>query len=348
MAKNAITDYSTTAASNTDCGGVDSQGTAPASNMDDLIRELMSHLAETNAGTSPWADTMTIGDAADLTKKLRFELSGFTTATTRVLTPPNYDGTIATLAGTETLTNKTLVAPALGTPASGVMTNVTGLPLTTGTTGVLAETKGGTNQSTYTQGDLLYASAANTLSKLAKGTAGQTLRMNSGATIPEWTSSGLLTSGTAQASTSGTSIDFTSIPSWVKRITVLFSGVSTSGNDGLLVQIGDSGGIEATGYLGASGLVANADTTSTAAFTTGFGIHNNNAAAVIHGSVVLNLLDAAAFTWAASVMIGWSNSATLANGGGSKSLSATLDRVRITTVGGTDTFDAGKINILYE
>jgi hypothetical protein len=136
MAKNAITDYSTTAASNTDCGGVDSQGTAPASNMDDLIRELMSHLAETNAGTSPWADTMTIGDAADLTKKLRFELSGFTTATTRVLTPPNFDGTIATLAGTETLTNKTLTSPVLNTPTINTPT-VTGLDASTTAKGLV-------------------------------------------------------------------------------------------------------------------------------------------------------------------------------------------------------------------
>ncbi len=78
----------------------------------------------------------------------------------------------------------TLVTPALGTPSSGVATNLTGLPLTTGTTGVLPETKGGTNQSTYTTGDLLYASASNTLSKLAAGTSGQVLTQ--GASVPSW------------------------------------------------------------------------------------------------------------------------------------------------------------------
>jgi hypothetical protein len=122
VAKNAITDYSSTAASNTDVGGVDIQGTAPASNMDNAGREIMSHLAETNAGTAPWADTMTIGDTADLTKEVRFELSGITTATTRVLTVPNFDGTIATLAGTETLTNKTLTDPLInGYKTNGVL-----------------------------------------------------------------------------------------------------------------------------------------------------------------------------------------------------------------------------------
>jgi hypothetical protein len=121
MPKNAITDYSTTAANNTDIGGVDSQGSAAASNIDDLIRELASHLAETNAGTSPWADTMTIADAVDLTKKLRIDCGNITTATTRVLTMPDADvtlvsGTVVTETGSQTLTNKTLTSPVLTTP----------------------------------------------------------------------------------------------------------------------------------------------------------------------------------------------------------------------------------------
>jgi hypothetical protein len=121
MPKNAITDYSTTAASNTDLGGVDSQGSAAASNIDDLIRELMSHLAETNAGTSPLADTFCIGDTADLTKKMRFELSAITAGQTRVVTMPDANvtipsGTLVTETSTSTLTNKTLTSPVLTTP----------------------------------------------------------------------------------------------------------------------------------------------------------------------------------------------------------------------------------------
>jgi hypothetical protein len=62
-----------------------------------------------------------------------------------------------------------------------------------------------------------------------------------------------ITAGTAVASTSGTSIDFTSIPSWVKRITVMIAGVSTNGSSIIQIQLGDSGGVETSGYTGTTG-----------------------------------------------------------------------------------------------
>jgi uncharacterized cupin superfamily protein len=155
-----------------------------------------------------------------------------------------------------------------------------------------------------------------------------------------------ITLGTEQASTSGTSIDFTSIPSWVKRITIMFVGVSTNGTDAPLIQIGDSGGIEATGYLGTGSSVSGS--VGSTNYTTGFGIRNAAAASVIHGAVTLYLEDAANFTWVASGALGLSDSAVSFVVSGSKSLSAALDRVRITTSGGTNTFDAGAINIMYE
>jgi hypothetical protein len=156
-----------------------------------------------------------------------------------------------------------------------------------------------------------------------------------------------ITLATPVASTSGTSIDFTSIPAWAKRVTVNFDGVSTSGTSNVMLQIGDSGGIETTGYLGAAGsfsTVASADN-----FTTGFGVLQSvGAGAVSHGSGVLSLLDPATNTWAWAATLGRSNAALVCISGGSKSLSAVLDRVRLTTVGGTDTFDLGKVNISYE
>jgi len=160
---------------------------------------------------------------------------------------------------------------------------------------------------------------------------------------------GALTAGTAVASTSGTSINFTDIPSWVKRITVMFSGVSTNGTSIPIIQLGDSGGVETSGYLGSGSSVFAASACTAVLQTTGFGIGGGMAATVIfHGSVQITLLDATANTWCANGVLARSDTAAIFNCSGAKSLSATLDRVRITTVNGTDTFDAGSINILYE
>ena len=153
-----------------------------------------------------------------------------------------------------------------------------------------------------------------------------------------------LVSGTAVASTSGTSITFSSIPSWAKRITVMFNGVSTNGSSAILVQIG-SGSVTTSGYLasGASG----GTTLTTSSFTTGFGINSVNAANVISGIATLALITSN--TWCFSASLGYtSTNAMLLSGGNSPALSGALDRVVITTVNGTDTFDAGSINILYE
>jgi hypothetical protein len=193
-------------------------------------------------------------------------------------------------------------------------------------------------------GDTLYATAADTLARLAKGTAAQHLRMNSGATAPEWTSEGALTSGTAQATTSGTSIDFTSIPSWVKRITVMLSGVSTSGTADYIVQIGDSGGVETSGYVSGS-FASGGDDSSTAGFIVS---SDTTAASLVSGSITITLLDAATNTWVASGGSYRSTGPFAMGFAGSKALSATLDRVRLTTSNGTDTFDAGSVNIMYE
>lgn len=160
-----------------------------------------------------------------------------------------------------------------------------------------------------------------------------------------------LTSGTAQATTSGTSIDFTSIPSWVKRITLMFTGVSTSGTSLPIVQIGDSGGVETSSYVGSSNVIQNATGTQAVNHSAGFslsGAASISAATTYYGTVVLTLLDASTNTWAASINLGTGNVAATISGGGTKALSATLDRVRLTTSGGTDTFDAGSVNILYE
>jgi hypothetical protein len=153
----------------------------------------------------------------------------------------------------------------------------------------------------------------------------------------------VITSGTVQASTSGTSIDFTGVPSWVKRVTVMFNGVSTNGSSALLIQLG-AGSVTTTGYTsigtGFSGTIATTD------YTTGFGTEDaGNASFTLSGTFTISLLSNNIFTGNG---IFRRSTAGGALGAGLVSLSGTLDRVRITTVNGTDTFDAGSINILYE
>jgi hypothetical protein len=159
-------------------------------------------------------------------------------------------------------------------------------------------------------------------------------------------SASLVTSGTAVNTTSGTSIDFTSIPSWVKRVTVMLSGVSTNGSSNWLIQLGDSGGIENTGYISVSTYLGSS--TGGTSYTTGFGLIVSSSTHVQQG--LLTLCNLTGNVWTANGSFAGSGTAAdfLYSTAGSKTLSATLDRVRITTVNGTDTFDAGSINILYE
>lgn len=161
---------------------------------------------------------------------------------------------------------------------------------------------------------------------------------------------GALTSETAKAfnwngSSSNTSIDFTGIPSWVKRITVMFRGVSTNGTSAILVQIGSTT-FTTSGYTGASGGASNGATPGVMNSTAGFPIFIGSAASIVHGVMMVCLIGSD--TWASTHSVGRSDSAVFLCGGGSVALSGTLDRIRITTVNGTDTFDAGTINIMYE
>jgi hypothetical protein len=159
-----------------------------------------------------------------------------------------------------------------------------------------------------------------------------------------------IVSGTAQASTSGTSIPFTSIPSWVKRITVMFNGVSTSGTSIPLIQLGTGATPTYTtsGYLGTCSRTQSSTAASTS-MSAGFTIKDTNAnASVFNGNIYLCLLDSTTNTWCENGTVGHSNDNTSYTSGGSIALSGALTAIRITATNGTDTFDAGSINILYE
>ena len=148
------------------------------------------------------------------------------------------------------------------------------------------------------------------------------------------------TTATIQNSTSGTAIDFTGIPANVSEITVMFDGVSLSGTDTILVQIGDSGGVETTGYVSGS-----QDAGGMASSTSGFAVRATTAADVLTGSMILTSMSTAGTRWVQQHGM-YRNGVSAVSGGGSKTLSAMINRVRITRTG-TDTFDAGAITIRY-
>ena len=171
-------------------------------------------------------------------------------------------------------------------------------------------------------------------------TSGLVVSMNGGV--------GGLVTGTA-ITASGTSIDFTSIPSWVKRIIVMFQGVSTSGSSVVQIQIG-SGSVTTSGYLSSAVSLVNTGTVIGATQTSGFGIEaangNTTSSSLRNGHATLTLITGNA--WVCSTNTSYSNTGFSALCNGNITLGGALDRVRITTVNGTDTFDAGSINILYE
>jgi hypothetical protein len=166
--------------------------------------------------------------------------------------------------------------------------------------------------------------------------------------------SGAFVAGTAVASTSGTSIDFTGIPSWVKRITVMFNAVSTNGSSVPTIQLGTSSGVASSGYSSQGTLVGGntyfPSSTSTSAFllldTGGYA----QASSTYTGAMVINNISSNTFVGCSQFDMRnrAGNSLAIALCSGVIALGGTLDRVRITTVNGTDSFDAGSINILYE
>jgi hypothetical protein len=150
-------------------------------------------------------------------------------------------------------------------------------------------------------------------------------------------------SDTAKTAT-GTSVDFTGIPSWVKRITVMFNGVSTSGTSNLGIQIG-SGSVTTSGYTGFTNSFNSSP--SGTLYTSSFLASELVAAGSVFSGIA-TLANITGNTWVFSVAGGDSGNTAVTLGGGNLALGGTLDRIRITTTNGTDTFDAGSINILYE
>jgi hypothetical protein len=296
--------------------------------------------------------------------------TGVTTLTTPIIDNPKLGyATTATAAGTTTLTvasgnqqfftgttTQTVVLPVTSTLALGMS-----YLIVNNSTGIVTVQSSGANAITTLDAG---ASAAFTCILTSGTTAaswdykfdafsattgtGSVVRATSptitGAVLNSMGSS-VITSGTSVASTSGTSIDFTSIPSWVKRITVLFQGVSGSGTSAQLIQLGTSGGVVNSGYVSTGNRTNQSNVTGGNSSTAGFVNASDAAANTVSGHWTIT--NVSGNVWVCSHTLKLTTNAA-GWGGGDVTLAAALTRLRITTVNGTDTFDAGSVNIIYE
>ena len=247
----------------------------------------------------------------------------------------------------------TLTAGAAAADTTLTIPNVTGTVLQSGTAVTVAQ--GGTGLATLTAANnALYSTSSSAMTAgtlpaaaggtglTAPGTSGNVLTSNGTAWTSATPASTGITSGTA-VSASGTSVDFTGIPSTAKRVTVIFSGLSTNGTSNPLIQIG-SVSIQSTGYNGYSTNISSGTISSTA----GFPIYSAAAVNILIGFLVLDLIGSNKWVIAGNYTLNQSGTIYAMLNSGDVILSGALDRVRVTTAGGTDTFDAGTLNIFYE
>lgn len=193
------------------------------------------------------------------------------------------------------------------------------------------------------KGDIPGATAAGALGTLTVGADATSLVADSSQTTglawrakPSYGTSGSLT---------GAAIAITGVPAYIKRITFFGSGASTNGTAGITCQLRDSGGLENSGYTGATSEMAG--TVSTANYSSAFSISNSVAAANTYNfRFVLELVDAATNTWSFASQVGGNNTAVTRHGMGLKSLSAALDGFSV--IAGGDSFDAGSYYYFME
>lgn len=242
--------------------------------------------------------------------------------------------------GSLTLTSSPLPISSGGTSAITASAARSSLGLAIGTD-VIGYVAPGTSGNVLVSDGTNWTSALRSVPAIVSGDSGKSL-INNGS-VSSWGSS--IIASTAQASTSGTSIPFTGIPSWAKRVTVIFNGVSLSGTNTFLVQLGTSGGIVTTGYSGGVSATSSTGSGSTNSATTGFTIYCVTPASLLSGHMIITNISGN--IWIQSHTFGSPNTNYTYWGGGTVDLGGTLTQLLIKP-DGANTFDAGSINIMWE
>ncbi len=217
-------------------------------------------------------------------------------------------------------------------------TSTTAYVATPDTTGTLVLKTGAGNTTALTLDASQNATFAGTLSSGDFNSSG-VITGSTGALYP-------LTRGVAVAAASQTAITYTTIPSTANRVTIGFTNFSSSGTSQWLIQLGTSAGITNTGYASVSTRISGA-AASQFSSTAGVLLATQVAAASVSGVIIFNHIGSN--VWVATGTAGDVTAAIVGlTTSGSKTLPGILDRLSITTVNGTDTFDAGAVNILWE
>lgn len=207
--------------------------------------------------------------------------------------------------------------------------------------GVTAIANGGTGETTA-------SAAINALLPAQSGNSGKALITDG--TVASWDTGRGITLRTPVTYNNASSIDFTGIPSWVKRITVMLDQFSTNGTSAYLIRLGTSIGFFTAGYVSSA---SNITTSATAITGSTAGLILNASASAIAastytGSIVITQMDPAGI-WTSTGILSRSDNIVHSTSAGSANLGGLpLDSIRITTVGGTNLFDNGEVNIMYE